>query len=260
MTSRRRILTFIALATFGCVLCLALAASFIWFDKNLNQFVKGQFPVTFAGTNDPAEYHIYLWNITNPAEMKQGQKPKLQEVGPICFEFEMEPEFTTRNGSVTYSFNQTLSKRECRSGFPSVPFDSRITHLNVPYLMTRNTIDNLMEGQRRQFEDMYADDWGLLAEHSVEELIHGYVDPTWAKFIDEGICLASESGEFGFLLDTNEVNCERDRADFLKPKEPKKIEIFAEKTSEAWAVNWADGKQFIPHLDSQRTQKDLLGT
>lgn len=34
----------------------------------------------------PFTYKIYLWNVTNPDEVSNNQKPKLQEVGPYVFE------------------------------------------------------------------------------------------------------------------------------------------------------------------------------
>jgi scavenger receptor class B protein 1 len=32
------------------------------------------------------EFRIYLFNVTNPDEIKAGQKPILKEVGPFFFE------------------------------------------------------------------------------------------------------------------------------------------------------------------------------
>lgn len=45
------------------------------------RFIRGKHekPVLFT-------YKIYLWNITNPDEVANNHKPKLQEVGPYVFE------------------------------------------------------------------------------------------------------------------------------------------------------------------------------
>ena len=41
--------------------------------------------------HDQPEYRVYLWNVTNVDEMKnQRAKPKIEQVGPICFDFEIK--------------------------------------------------------------------------------------------------------------------------------------------------------------------------
>lgn len=34
----------------------------------------------------PWELHVYLFNVTNPAEIAKGEKPILREVGPFVYE------------------------------------------------------------------------------------------------------------------------------------------------------------------------------
>lgn len=34
----------------------------------------------------PLDFKIYLFNITNPAEIKAGHKPIVQEIGPFFYE------------------------------------------------------------------------------------------------------------------------------------------------------------------------------
>ena len=34
----------------------------------------------------PLDFRIYFFNVTNPLQVQEGQKPILQEVGPYCYE------------------------------------------------------------------------------------------------------------------------------------------------------------------------------
>ena len=180
--------------------------------------------------HDQPEYRVYLWNVTNVGEMKNERaKPKIEQIGPICFDFEIDSEFTIRNDSATYAFKQTFHKRECGGGIPSVPYDSLITHLNLPYVMTKNALKEEREGSRRYFEKMFAKNWTLFAEHTVKELLHGYSDPTWQNFISNGVETVEK---FGYL--------------FQNKLERKEINVPIEDADETFAVNWRGEKKFIP--------------
>jgi len=193
--------------------------------------------------HDPPEYRVYLWNMTNLDEMKtERAKPQMEEVGPICFDLDVDSEFTTRNESATYSFQQTFRKRECGNGIVSVPYDSVITHLNVPYVMTRNALKDLAEGSRRQFEKLFAKEWNLFAEHTVDQLLHGYSDPTWQKFISKGVAVGT--GQFRYLWKGESGR--------------KEINVPVENADEIFAVNWTDGKEFIPLGETILEPIDLL--
>lgn len=34
----------------------------------------------------PLDFKVYMFNITNPDEIKEGKKPRVQEVGPFFYE------------------------------------------------------------------------------------------------------------------------------------------------------------------------------
>lgn len=34
----------------------------------------------------PLDFKVYMFNITNPTEIAEGKKPKVQEVGPFFYE------------------------------------------------------------------------------------------------------------------------------------------------------------------------------
>ncbi|XP_063914720.1 sensory neuron membrane protein 1-like [Zophobas morio] len=66
----------------------------------------------------PLDFRIYFFNVTNPLQVQEGQKPILQEVGPYCYDAYKEKiviaedkanDTLTYNPYDTYFFNQTRS-------------------------------------------------------------------------------------------------------------------------------------------------------
>ncbi|XP_072748130.1 sensory neuron membrane protein 1-like [Anoplolepis gracilipes] len=58
----------------------------------------------------PLEFKIYMFNVTNPDEIEQGQKPKVQEVGPFFYdEYRLKVDLVDREieDTVEYSMKNT---------------------------------------------------------------------------------------------------------------------------------------------------------
>ncbi|XP_012225459.1 sensory neuron membrane protein 1-like isoform X1 [Linepithema humile] len=58
----------------------------------------------------PLDFKVYLFNVTNPDEIKEGKKPKLQEVGPFFYdEYKVKLDLVDREeeDSVEYSLKST---------------------------------------------------------------------------------------------------------------------------------------------------------
>ncbi|XP_076247574.1 sensory neuron membrane protein 1 [Calliopsis andreniformis] len=66
----------------------------------------------------PLDFKIYIFNVTNPAEITAGQKPKLQEVGPFFYdEYKQKVDLVDRDDddSVEYSLKSTWYFNPSRS-------------------------------------------------------------------------------------------------------------------------------------------------
>jgi len=62
-----------------------ISSKFRLWQNNTDFYTSWLQPIGPNGQPIGSEYDFYLWNITNPAEILQGQKPRLQEVGPFCY-------------------------------------------------------------------------------------------------------------------------------------------------------------------------------
>ncbi|XP_039956690.1 sensory neuron membrane protein 1-like [Bactrocera tryoni] len=75
-------------------LVLGIFVGFIGFPKLLNKMIKGQ--LNLKPGSEPRQmwekfpialnFSIYVFNVTNPDEVQNGGKPRVQEVGPFVFE------------------------------------------------------------------------------------------------------------------------------------------------------------------------------
>ncbi|XP_040567341.1 protein peste [Lepeophtheirus salmonis] len=80
----------------------------------------------------PLELKAFLWNVSNPEEVKNGlEAPKLTEIGPFVFR-----EYRNKSGIHWNHLNGTVSYRQTRhwvfDASSSLPLDTLVTILNVP--------------------------------------------------------------------------------------------------------------------------------
>jgi len=143
-------------------------------------------------------YEFYLWNITNPDKIKEGDKPNLVEVGPFKYSQIVERKNYTisdDNRIVKYRNYQNIVKISNKTAM--------ITTMNGPFLIIDYILEQLPIQVRKLVEVfLIENDYGPIVTMSADKLIFGYEDPLLAllnKYIPQLVPIK----DFGYFYGQN---------------------------------------------------------
>jgi len=146
---------------------------------------------------------FYLWNITNPDEIiKNGEKPKLEQVGPFSYSEVIERRnITFGNGTVEYSNYQLYKEKD------SIPDpNAKVYNLNGPFFVIMNELRTFPFWVQNLISTfMKSNSYGPIIEKSAREFIWGYEDPL-LSVLSQIIPDVIPSSKFGFFLMQNDTN------------------------------------------------------
>ncbi|XP_071787069.1 lysosome membrane protein 2-like isoform X1 [Asterias amurensis] len=147
---------------------------------------------------------FWVWNLTNPAEVKKGKKPFLVQRGPYTYREYMPKQNITpnNNGTVSYvteksyvldlnnSIGDPLKDRFTTINIPLMTFAHKITVMDLPGFLKTLLLDLL------RIEDAFP-------SHTVHEMIWGYPDALVKLAYDNGL---APFPEFGVFVNRNNSN------------------------------------------------------
>lgn len=88
----------------------------------------------------PIYFKIHLFNVTNPEDVANGDKPRLVEMGPYVFrENRTKIVIQTDEVSDTITYEEYLSYEFDQEHSKGVLLNDEITVINVPFLVSYNT-------------------------------------------------------------------------------------------------------------------------
>ncbi|KAL4230682.1 Lysosome membrane protein 2 [Mactra antiquata] len=154
----------------------------------------------------PIYFQIWVWNITNPVEVKQGLKPSLQQSGPYTYSEnrqKVDIKFHDNN-TVTYREDKYYSfVREKSVGPESTVF----TTVNIPFMLIANVLQNefsVIKDLAQVFLDWSSEE--VLINVSVGDMVWGYDEP----LINKTVTILNKFGlklnisdKFGIFAGTN---------------------------------------------------------
>ncbi|MBD3340896.1 MAG: hypothetical protein GF353_17440 [Candidatus Lokiarchaeota archaeon] len=149
----------------------------------------------------PAYTSFYMWNLTNPEEYLEGEKPILAEVGPFVFrvyETKYDVAFSEDKELVSYNKYNTYEFKEGHSS--PLRLNDKITNINPGYLGVldiANTEDNITETGtstvlsevHKMFDEIFNEEKEtLLNDEALETLISDQIDPgNYSMLEDSGL-------------------------------------------------------------------------
>lgn len=126
----------------------------------------------------PIYMQFYLFNLSNPIEVKKGQKPSVFQVGPYTYR-EKRKKFDivfNENKTVSYKQNRTFTfVRSMSVGDPAVDL---ITTANPPVLAVIDSLQHssaFVKGLINDALKLYSED--IFMTRTVNEVMWGYTDP-----------------------------------------------------------------------------------
>ncbi|XP_058049449.1 lysosome membrane protein 2 isoform X2 [Ahaetulla prasina] len=213
----------------------------------------------WANPPTPLLLQVYFFNLTNPLEVLQGEKPIVKEVGPYTYrEWKSRRDIhILENGSKVSSFHPTTYYflRELSVGDPEV---DRIRTVNLPAMTAMNM------ARRTSFSFpaellllAYQED--LFTIHTVEEILWGYtdkflkavhkffpsVDPVFGYFKQMN---ATDDGEYVMLTGENNY---LDYTRVIEWNGKDKLDWWT--TPSCNMINGTDGETFHPLLSKDET-------
>ena len=213
----------------------------------------------------PIYMQYWVYNVTNPAKIIKGEKPKLEEIGPFTYRL-YQPKFDDAfygNNSVSYKYNHTIVyQRDMSAHDPIIP----VTQLNIPLLTVQSLAKNLPSWAPTNIVDLLAealDDSDIFVQHTVEELLFGYEDPIF-NLVHDILALAKIDFPpyFGLFLGFNNSDdgvytVNSGRKDIMQTNVIEKWNGEANltywSTPEANMINGTDGVFMNPKLKSDET-------
>ncbi|KAJ4446790.1 hypothetical protein ANN_13488, partial [Periplaneta americana] len=135
MSPKRLLLAGILIVTVGAVLGWYALPKLIYgqIAANINLKPGTDLREMWSNFPDPAWFKVYFFNVTNPAEIQQGGKPALQEIGPYVYdEYKHKADLLDHeeDDSISFSNRDTWYFNKAKSG--ELTGDEMIT---IPHML-----------------------------------------------------------------------------------------------------------------------------
>jgi len=164
-------------------------------------------PIFSQWTNPAPPIYMQYWffNVTNPNEIINGEKPILKEIGPLTYRL-YQPRYDIAfyvNDTVEYKFNHTVVLDKSLS---SLLPNQNITQLNMPLV----TISSMLSSLPKPLQEVITvflksfKDSDLFVTHTAEEFLYGYNDPIF-KFLNK-LLPSVIPPQFGLFYQFNNSN------------------------------------------------------
>ncbi|RDD38938.1 Lysosome membrane protein 2 [Trichoplax sp. H2] len=215
----------------------------------------------------PIYMQFYIFNIVNPLEIEQGQRPAVEQIGPFTYR-----EHRIKTDVVFYT-NGTASYNEKKIFIflPDRSIDSdnfTFTTINVPLLTTLEIMrkDNISENLKKLFFNFISNlhNEGLFIKRSVRQMIWGYDDDIFDFLRDISALLPNPvkiPKVFGLQQNASSAGIFDVYTGKDDPKNLGKIARWNGESHLHWwkdkyanMINGTDAVQFHPHL----TRKEML--
>ncbi|KAH3692244.1 lysosome membrane protein 2-like isoform X2 [Dreissena polymorpha] len=155
----------------------------------------------------PIYFQIWVWDLQNPLEVKQGLRPALAQKGPYTYRenrHKINVTFHDNNGTVTYREDKYyIFDRDLSVG----PETDTFTTVNIPLMVIANIVKREFSWLQKLVDSLL--DWGetdVFMTLSVKDLVWGYDEP----LINKTIGVLKELGfplkiddHFGIFVGTN---------------------------------------------------------
>ncbi|XP_041484876.1 scavenger receptor class B member 1-like isoform X1 [Lytechinus variegatus] len=152
----------------------------------------------------PIYQNVYFFDIQNPDDLMNGQRPKIVEKGPYSYRMELARDNVSfhDNDTVSYLLRYRYYFDEERSVGPE---SDTVTALNSPLLTTAHMMENYQFLVRTAIRGLlYELDERPVVTKTVSEIMWGYQEPllTMAKQF-QSVPPEFESGQFGYFVGLN---------------------------------------------------------
>ncbi|XP_045204924.1 lysosome membrane protein 2-like [Mercenaria mercenaria] len=203
-----------ALFVVGFILIAAGVAFIPGSKKIIHDEISKQINLKEKSTKDnwvknptPIKFQIWVWNLTNPDEVKKGGKPSLVQSGPYTYTENRQKVNITyhdNNNTVTYRENKYYTFDRDNSVGPET---NKFTTVNIPLMLIANILKR--EFSALQIIAAALLDWAsedLFVTLSIHDIIWGYDEP----LINKTVSLINALGfhlelndKFGIFVGTN---------------------------------------------------------
>ena len=220
----------------------------------------------------PIYLQFFMFDIANPMEAMQGERPYLAQKGPYSYR-EHRPKknitWNSRTASVTYNEKMSYIFDPETSCDSCDPFTDIVTTVNIP-LVTLSEAVAKSSSIERNFVSAIFDGFHetLFTPRRVHDLIWGYPDPIFEEYnklrkdlpsflrkklpeINPIIALQQNNTFDGLTSVSTGENDINSLVQYLSWKGQKKLKVW--KTSYANMLNGTDGSQFAPGTSSDDT-------
>ena len=164
---------------------------------------------------------FYMWNISNPDDILNGDKPQLQQIGPFPYALSVERRnIEFGDGNISYTNYQEYTK------LPSTDYSTNITTINGPFMFIQQIQHQLPKWLQILIGVFLKEnDYGPFITKPVNEIIWGYDDP-FLSFLNKHIPGLLKISKFGYYINQNETNSKIYTADSGKVKVSKNLRNF----------------------------------